>query len=215
LWSPRLYRPLLLAFKADFLDTASHYEDLGEHDEQFAAIFTYAALGPLEGYSSEEFRQAFATFPLKALQESAQSLSQALEGAGEQREEYWQNRILPFWQHIWPKSQDLVTPTIAESLIRISIAARAEFPAALDAVYDWLVPTEHMHYAIHQLHQSGLCIIFPGAALRLLAAVVDDQAWLSPDLRPCLEAIAEAQASLAERPEYRRLADYMRRHGQP
>lgn len=40
--------------------TASSW-GLGEHDEQFAAIFTYAALGPLEGYSSEEFRQAFAT----------------------------------------------------------------------------------------------------------------------------------------------------------
>ncbi|ROM72141.1 hypothetical protein BK653_09750 [Pseudomonas brassicacearum] len=215
LWSPRLYSPLLLAFKADFLETASHYEDLGEHAEQFAAIFTYAALGPLEGYSSEEFRLAFATFPLKALQESAQSLSQALEGAGEQRVEYWQNRILPFWKHIWPKSQDLVTPTIAESLIRMSIAAGSEFPAALDTVYDWLVPTEHMHYAIHELRQSGLCTTFPVEALRLLAAVVADQAWLSPDLRPCLEAIAEAQASLAENPEYRRLADYMRRRGQP
>lgn len=213
LWSPRLYRPLLLAFKADFLDTAGHYEDLGEHAEQFAVIFTYAALGPLDGYNSEEFRLAFATFPLKALQESARSLSQALEGAGKQREEYWQNRILPFWKHIWPKSQDLVTPSIAESLIRMSIAAGAEFPAALDTVYDWLVPMEHTHYAIHQLRQSGLCTTFPGAALRLLAAVVDDQDWLSPDLRPCLEAIAEAQASLVERLEYRRLADYSRRRG--
>ncbi|APF00044.1 anti-phage defense-associated sirtuin Dsr1 [Pseudomonas putida] len=213
LWSPRLYRPLLLAFKADFLDTAGHYEDLGEHDEQFAAIFTYAALGPLEGYSSEEFRLAFAAFPLKALQDSAQSLSQALEGAGEQREEYWQNRILPFWRHVWPKSQELVTPIIAESLIRMSIAAGNEFPAALEAVYDWLVPTEHMHYAVHRLRESGLCTAFPTDALRLLAAVVDDQAWLSPDLRPCLEEIIQAQARLADSAEYRRLADYARRHG--
>lgn len=213
LWSPRLYRPLLLAFKADFLNTASHYEDLGEHDEQFAAIFTYAALGPLEGYSSEEFRLAFATFPLKALQESAQSLSQALEGAGEQREEYWQNRILPFWQHVWPKSKDLVTPIIAESLIRMTIAAGTEFPAALNAVYDWLVPTEHMHYAVHRLRESGHCTAYPADALRLLAAVVDDQAWLSPDLGPCLSDIIKAQASLADNAEYRRLADYTRRHG--
>lgn len=82
MWSPRLYRPLLLAFKAEFLDTANHYADLADHDQQFAAIFTYAALGPLEGYTAEEFREAFATFPLKALQEAAQALSQALEGAG-------------------------------------------------------------------------------------------------------------------------------------
>jgi hypothetical protein len=215
LWSPRLYRPLLLAFKSEFLDTARYYEDLGEHDEQFAAIFTYAALGPLEGYSAEEFREAFAMFPLKGLQEAAQALSQALEGAGEQREEYWQKRILPFWQHIWPKSRDLVTPQIAESLIRMSIAAGTQFPNVLNAVFDWLVPIEHMHYVIHQLRESGLCTVFPESALRLLAAVVDEQAWPSSDLLTCLEAIAEKQTNLTERPEYRRLMEYMRRRGQP
>ena len=30
LWSPRLYRPLLIAFKAQFLDTVHHYAELGE-----------------------------------------------------------------------------------------------------------------------------------------------------------------------------------------
>ncbi|MDU8492195.1 hypothetical protein RYA07_28505 [Pseudomonas syringae pv. actinidiae] len=145
-------------------DTASHYADLGDHSEQFAAIFTYAALGTLEGYTTEEFRDAFATFPLKALQEAAQALSQALEGAGEQREEYWQNRVLPFWQHIWPKSRDLVTPNIAESLVRMSFAAGKKFPDVLNAIYDWLVPIEHMHYVIHLLHESGLCTLFPESA---------------------------------------------------
>lgn len=95
----------------------------------------------------------------------------------------------------------------------MSIAAGAEFPAALNAVYDWLVPSEHMHYAVHRLRESGHCKAFPGDALRLLAAVVDDQAWLSPDLRPCLEEIAQAEVSLADSVEYRRLADYARRHG--
>lgn len=95
----------------------------------------------------------------------------------------------------------------------MSIAAGNKFPAALEAVYDWLVPTEHMHYAVHRLRESGLCTAFPADALRLLAAVVDDQAWLSPDLRPCLEDIIQAQARLADSAEYRRLADYARRHG--
>jgi hypothetical protein len=215
LWSPRLYRPLLLAFKAEFLDTASHYADLGEHGEQFAAIFTYAALGPLDGYTTEEFRDAFATFPLKALQEAAQALSQALEGAGEQREEYWQNRVLPFWQHIWPKSRDLVTPNIAESLIRMSIAGGRTFPDILNAIQDWLVPIEHLHYVIHLLDESGMCMAFPESALRLLDAVVGEQTWPPSELRSCLESIAQAQIDLTERPEYRRLTEYLRRRGQP
>jgi len=214
LWSPRLYRPLLLALKAEFLDTARHYADLGEHAEQFAAIFTYAALDSLEGYTKDEFRDAFSAFPLKALQEAAQALSQALEGAGEQREEYWRNRILPFWQNIWPKSRDLVTSNIAESLIRMSIAAGRQFPEALKTIYDWLVSIEHMHYVTHMLHESGLCSSHPETALRLLDAVVDEQGWPSTDLLTCMQAIAEQQTNLAERPEYRRLMEYLRRRGQ-
>jgi hypothetical protein len=45
LWSPRLHRPLLIAFKSQFLETARHYAELGDHSRQFAAFLTYAALG--------------------------------------------------------------------------------------------------------------------------------------------------------------------------
>jgi hypothetical protein len=38
LWSPRLYRPLMIAFKSEFLSTADHYDDLGEHSRQFASF---------------------------------------------------------------------------------------------------------------------------------------------------------------------------------
>jgi hypothetical protein len=55
LCSPRLYRPLLIAFKSQFLSTAHHYADLGEHGRQFAAFLTYAALDPGEGYRSADF----------------------------------------------------------------------------------------------------------------------------------------------------------------
>ncbi|MCV5934801.1 hypothetical protein OFO87_32280, partial [Escherichia coli] len=73
-----------------------------------------------------------------------QALYQALEGAGDQREEYWKNRVQPFWQQVWPKSRNLATPRISESLTRMVIAARGEFPAALAVVQDWLQPLEHL-----------------------------------------------------------------------
>lgn len=104
LWSPRLYQPLLTAFKSQFLESANHYADLGEHRQQFATFLTYAALGPTEGYTEEEFRAAIGALPQEGLEESAQALSQALEGAADQRENYWKNRAQPFWQQIWPKS---------------------------------------------------------------------------------------------------------------
>lgn len=213
LWSPRLYRPLLIAFKSQFLSTVQHYTNLGEHSRQFAAFLTYAALDPVDGYTSEDFQAAIADLPQEGLQEVAQALSQALGSAGEQREDYWKNRVQLFWQRVWPKSRDLASNSIAESLARLCIAAGGEFPTALAAVADWLRPIEHPHYVVHRLHESDLCARFPEAALRVLDAVLTDQPWAPRELGQCLDAIAKELPSLRQDHRYQRLAEYARRHG--
>jgi len=213
LWSPRLYQPLLAAFKSQFLDSANHYADLGEHRQQFATFLTYAALGPTEGYTVEEFRAAIGALPQEGLEESAQALSQALEGAADQREDYWRNRAQPFWQQIWPKSRDLATPRIAESLTRMVIGARGEFPAALAAVQGWLQPIEHPDYVVHLLHESGLCGRYSADALSLLNAVIADQQWGPRELEQCLDQVVKAAPNLAQDARYLRLREYARRRG--
>ena len=213
LWSPRLYQPLLSAFKSQFLDSANHYADLGEHHQQFAAFLTYAALGPTEGYTVDEFRSAIGALPQEGLEESAQALYQALEGAADQREDYWKNRAQAFWHQIWPKSRDLATPRIAESLTRLVIAARGEFPAALAAVQDWLQPIEYPDYVAHLLHESGLCRRFPTEALLLMNAVIADQQWAPRELAQCLDEIAQAAPNLAQDARYLSLREYFRRRG--
>lgn len=213
LWSPRLYQPLLIAFKPQFLDSANHYADLGDHRQQFAAFLTYAALGPTDGYTGHEFRSAIGALPQEGLEKSAQALFQALEGAADQREEYWKNRVQPFWQQVWPKSRDLATPRIAGSLTRLAIAARGEFAAALTAVQDWLQPIEHPDYVVHLLHESGLCRRFPADALRLLDAVIANQQWAPRELGQCLDEIERAAPPLAQDARYLRLQEYFRRRG--
>jgi hypothetical protein len=213
LWSPRLYRPLLIALKVQFLETVYHYAELGEHAQQFAAFLTYAALNPVDTYTAQDFQNALEALPQDGLEESAQALVHALEGAGEQREDYLVNRIQPFWQGIWPKSRQLASKGITESLARLSIAARGQFPAALTAVLDWLQPIEHPHFVVHLLHESGLSGRFPDDALRLLNAVIDEQSWAPPELRQCLSAISQADTVLMQDHRYQRLTDYSRRRG--
>lgn len=212
LWSPRLHRPLLIAFKAQLLDTPRHYAELGEHARQFAAFLTYAALDPVDTYTTQDFQTALGALPEEGLHEAAQALVHALDGAAEQREDYWANRIQPFWQGIWPKSRQLASPKLAETLARLSIAARGQFPQALAAVVDWLQPTEGAHFVAHRLHESNLARQFPADALRLLDAVIDDQPW-AHGLAECLTAISQAAPALAQDHRYRRLAEYSRRHG--
>jgi hypothetical protein len=213
LWSPRLYQPLLTAFKLQFLDSANHYIDLGEHRRQFATLLTYVALGPTDGYTVDEFRSAIAAFPQEGLEECAQALSQALEGAADRCEDYWDNRAQPFWQQIWPKSRDLATPRIAESLTRLVIASRGKFPTALAAVKDWLRPIERPDYAVRLLHRSSLCQRFPLDGLTLLNTIIGDGQWAPRELGQCLEEIVLAAPNLTKNPNYRRLNEYSRRRG--
>jgi len=211
LWSPRLYQPLLVAFKPQFLESANHYADLGEHRQQFAAFLTYVALGPTEGYTVHELRSAIEMLPKEGLEESAQALYQALEGAADQREDYWKNRVQPFWHSVWPKSRDLATPRIAGSLTRLIIATRSEFPSALAAMQDWLQPIEHPDYVVNLLRESGLCKRFPADALRLLNAVISGQQWVPRELGQCLDEIEQAASDLAHDAGYLRLREYSRR----
>lgn len=207
LWSPRLYLPLLTAFKSSFLQTARHYAELGEHGRQFAAFMTYAALEPLDGYSAADFQSAFGSLPVEGLREAARALSQAMEGVGEQREEYWKNRVRPLWQAVWPKSRELVSPGITEHLARLAIAAGNEFPAALAAIESWLTPIDHPNYLVNLLRNAGHCRQFGTASLRLLAAIMRDQLWGWDEIDPCLNEIADCDSALVNDPRFRRLRE--------
>lgn len=214
LWSPRIYRPLMDEIKPAFLDTARHYEDLGNHDSQYAAILTYAALDPGDTFTSAELANATRVLPPNGLHEVAQTLVRALEGAGEQRTDYWANRIVPYLRTIWPKTRDRTSPAIAESLGLLCVAARDAFPEALAMLRGWLKSPADPDYVVHQLNEAGLPRQFPAQALEFLDLVISDgPQWPPDDLGACLEAMRAAVPALENDARYQRLITYMRQHG--
>ena len=141
------------------------------------------------------------------------ALARAMEGVKEeQREAYWDNRIIPFWRHIWPKSRGIIASTISNDLVRLCIAAGSRFSEALKLVGAWLQPFPNLAYTITLLHKSPLCSQFPSDALTLLNAIVDDQPWPTLDLGNCLNEIKQANATLADDPRFMRLEVYWKRH---
>ena len=213
--SPRLYRPLMDAFKAQFLETASHYQSLRPSGKQYAALLTFAALEPGDTFTKKELREATSFLPEDGLKEALQALGRAIEGAGEQRAEYWHNRAKPYLKYIWPKRRELVTPNMAENFARVCIKADEEFPDAFKEISVWLTPIEHPDYVVHRLHLSGLCGRFPEKALDFLSTIMGANAqWPPGDLKVCLESIIQKQGVLAEDIRYQRLVDYLRRHNQ-
>ena len=211
LWSPRLYPPLQIEFRKHFLDTGNHYSALGDYGPQFAALLTYAALYQIDTYTPQEFQTAFGALPQDGLEESARTLFQALEAAGKKSEDFWDNRVLPLWKNIWPKSLSLVSESMAESLARLAIAAGGRFSAAFTSVLGWLKPIKHPHFVVEKLHESGLSKLFPEDALALLNAIIDNHSWPPRELDQCLHDISQADTSLKDDPRYRRLKEYFRK----
>lgn len=214
LWSPRLYRPLMEAIKPAFLDTVKRYAQLGTHDEQFAAFLTFVALDPGDTFTVAQLATAIRSLPADGLRESAKALVRALEGAGDQREDYWKNRVLPFWVKIWPKSNNQAAGANAESLARLCIAAGSEFPSAMATIGNWLRPVQHSDYVINRLQESNLSARFPEETLHFLSTILGDQpSWLSPELRQCLDAIHQTQPALLQDRRFMRLDELARRFG--
>lgn len=212
--SPQLYRPLMEAIKPAFLDTVNHYAQLGKHKEQYAAFLTFAALDPGDTFTISQLASVIRALPADGLHESIQALVRALEGTGDQREDYWKNRVLPFWEKIWPKSNDQASNANAELLARLCVAAGDEFPSAIAAVGNWLRVVRYPDYVIHRLQESGLPARFPDDALRLLFTILGEQSsWLSPELRQCLNAIGQAAPNLLQDHRFMRVDALARRLG--
>jgi hypothetical protein len=215
LWSPRLYRPLLSAIKHPLLETATHYGELGKHAEQYATFMTFVALDPGDTFTTEELAEATCKLPAEGLQSAVQAVTRALVGAGEQRGEYWSNRVLPYFKSVWPKNRDvMMMPMISELFGGLCVAAREAFPEALEELQYWLRPVEHPFYLVHLLNKAKLCNQFPSDALAFLNAIIGDNTQLLPqELEQCLDDIEKADQTLAEDASFVRLSQVLERHG--
>ena len=216
LWSPRLYPPLMEAFKPAFLDTANHYEKLGRHGVQYSSLLTFAAMEPGGVFTRRELARATAALSQEGLNNAAKTLVRALEGAEGQRAEYWRNRIEPYLKYVWPKTQNIASASIAESFARVCVAAEDAFPAALDEVYLWLQGVAYPERVVHRLHEVKLHERFPEATLEFLDGIIGENAHSPPkDLLECLRAVRAKMPELEADHRFRRLVEHLRVHRQP
>ena len=210
--SPRLHRSLMEAIKASFLDTSHHYGALGEHGERtYPALLTFAALYRSDMFARQELTAATEALPKEGLAYAANALARELDGAGEQRSEFWKNRALWYFQKIWPKSLDYRTPAISGALGGVCIAAGQAFPDAVATLRHWLQPPLYPGHLILKLKEAELCSRFPGPALDFLDRVAaESPSWVN-DMRDCLDQIKAADPRLEDDPRFQRLRDLQRR----
>ena len=216
LWSPDLYPPLFRmdAFGRGFLDAARHYESLGKHGRKYASVLTIVALDSRDTFTVEELRGAVHRLPVSGLECASRMLVNALQAAGERRDNYWKNRVVPYLRDIWPWTLDKKSSPIEENFGYLCVAAQGAFPDALKRLSDWLTRGDS-DLLVRRLHKANLCAQFPEESLDFLDKVVDDKRdWSPNNLADCMHSICGKKSALANDSRFKRLTNFLRRHGE-
>lgn len=213
LWNPRISAELLTTFKNSFLETAKHYDKLGQHSKQYASLLTVAALEIRDQFAADELRSALKSLPPKGLAEGARILARSLESSNDRRAEYWTHRVKPLIADIWPKSDNKRSGPESVAFMDVCTYSDTHFSEATALLIPWIIKTKRFYLPVNHLAESGLARNYPGQALGLLDAIVDESdLWPRGDLRTCLNQISSADETLATFPAFRRLSEYLDRH---
>lgn len=210
LWTNRFFSPLMFELKDDFLNTSNHIGELGEFSNSYIDLITFCALDRIDGFTEEEFRKVFLKFNCSSLEIVAKSLLNALENSGDQREEFFNNRISPFWQSIWPKNRALISEPMAEKLTLICIESKSAFGKAVELFFSWFIPIEDLFYVITKIEKAKICNNYPADSLKLLDAIIENITYAAPQLKKCLESISMVEPSLVKEQSYIRLNNLIR-----
>jgi hypothetical protein len=215
LWTPRIYPPFLEKIKSGFLATATHYDEIGKHAEQYSAFLTYVALEQRIGpFSQAELAQATADLPDDGLKPAARALVSALKSADEKRADYWANRVKPYLQGVWPQLLTRKTLAISHAFAELCVAAGDSFRDALSVLQGWLQPLRRPDTAVRDLDESQVCEKFPADALQFLAIIIGDHAEWPPERLPsCLGTIRAAAPALEKDSRFETLMLYVRQKG--
>ncbi len=214
LHAPRIYLPLLELLKSPFLAVPDHIGDLEEQClEQYTMFLTYIALGEASVFSSKELRDVFSKLPAKYLNTVTGTLFRALQGAGEQQEEYLKNRVIPFVKNFWPSRPEARTQITFQNFAQMAAVSRKGFEDAFACFKNHLGPTEDFSYLLDLLEESGLAADYPSEILAVLNATIpQDVPYLYGGLGPLLRVIECANPSLATEPNFIRLNVLSQQH---
>lgn len=214
LHAPRIYLPLLALLKSPFLEVPDHIRDLTEQClKQYTRFLTYIALGETSVFSSKELKEAFFKLPTEYLNTVAETLFQALQGAGEQQEEYLKNRVIPFVQNFWPSNPEVRNPEVFRYFAQMAAVSRNGFEEGFACFRDYLGQTTDFSYLLNLLQDGGLAANYPGEILAILNATIpEDVPYLYGDLGQLLSIIQNANPALSDDPGFIRLSILTQQH---
>lgn len=212
LWSPRLHKAFLVQVKRNLLDTARHYESLGELKEQYARFITSISLQSYGEFKASELASVFDNLPSTALIHVASTLNDGMSGSGDKYSEYWEHRIKQFLRKAWPKNVEISDMTVNQ-LALLCINTKLHFEEAFGLLKHSLREYDDTEYLVRQLNNSEVIGSFPRLSLEFLNLVIAEPRFRAPSkLGECLSKIIDLEPELESAQAYRRLITIVRQH---
>jgi hypothetical protein len=212
--SPRIHLPLIEELHDSLLRTASHVNDLGKYKENYASFLTYLPLLTKGAFTTAEYRNAITAMPLPLLPVITRTLGRSISAANEKREEYWNERIYPFFKNLWPKDRTCAEDGVSNGWIKVCLNAGAEFPNAVKTLIDWIEPVDYLGNNINDIIEASFGEQYPYECLLLLSKMIKENiSYIPKKTQICLSSISKAAPELKENREYMRLDELVTRRG--
>ncbi len=214
LTGPRQYYPLFKEMKESFLATALYTQSLGKYADSYASLLTWVAINPSDSFTKVELAQATQHIGQTGLVTAQKTLLHFLRSFSEEQKSYrkddfWKNRVKPYFESIWPKQKKLTSgDEISDNFAELCLQTNEQFPDAYDMIGSWLKRTNSCGSVIRHLRKSGLCSKFPDESLKFLGNLVNDNlSHGSSYLEESLIEIEKSNALLKENREFKRLTE--------
>lgn len=214
LHNPSDYLPLLELLKSPFLAVPDHIEHLDEQClQRYARFLTYIALREASVFEPNELKTVFSKLPAEHLEKVAETLFRALQGAGDQKEEYLKNRVTPFVNGLWPSKTEAQTPKVSMYFAQMVAVSGSVFEQAFDTFRYYLIPTTQFGYLLELLNEGKLAAEHPSEILQLLDCTIPEHVdYLHEGLGPLLQTIKDVDEDLSRQQAFRRLDILQQQH---
>jgi hypothetical protein len=209
-WANRLDIKLLTELKVGYLKTAEFTQDLGRYAANYISGLTVIALDPPTGFEIAEIGAAFRHLNNQHWSDVAHTLYNMTEGAGSQAGTYWLHKVKPFWKDYWPKDEKAKSDRTGVMLALLCVAARDQFPDAVDTLMPWMNTIEHAHSIIHLLAKTELPATHSSTTVNFLYALLKGVDYAPYQLKELLDKI---QTQSLNEPQQAKLQQLLRLPG--
>jgi hypothetical protein len=201
LWSGNMHWGLLQELKPLFAETVKRAVSFGETEERIAGMLAMIAISDNSPFDRDELTTLVQALEPHTLSKLLYSLYQSLDGSGAQKDDFWENRIVPFIRDVWPKESAKNDPQTGQMFARIVLTMGHRMEDALTVTRTYLGgdPSE----ILYVLRDSELPRTDPSGCLELLFRMArPTDPWPKDELSKVLEVIIGSDPSLAHDDRY-------------